>query len=37
VQASALEEEEERLVVARGAIEALGLAEGASVEAVPLP
>jgi arginine N-succinyltransferase len=37
VQASALEEEEERLVVARGVIEALGLAEGALVEAVPLP
>ncbi len=37
VQASALEEEEERLVVQAGVIEALGLAEGASVDAVPLP
>ena len=37
VEASALEEEEGRLVVARGVVEALGLAEGASVEAVPLP
>ena len=37
VQASALEEEEGRLVVGRGAIEVLGLAEGASIEAVPMP
>jgi hypothetical protein len=37
VQASALEAEEGRLVVPPGVIEALGLAEGASVEAVPLP
>src|ERR1700677_4410342 len=37
VQASALEEEDARLVIARGVVEALGLAEGAAVEAVPLP
>lgn len=37
VQASALEEEEGRLVVSAGVIQALGLAEGASVDAVPLP
>lgn len=37
VQANALEEEEGRLVVPAGVIEALDLAEGASVAAVPLP
>jgi arginine N-succinyltransferase len=37
VQASALEAEEGRLMVPPGVIEALGLAEGASVGAVPLP
>jgi arginine N-succinyltransferase len=37
VQASALEEEEGRLVAPARAIEALGLAEGAPVDAVPLP
>jgi arginine N-succinyltransferase len=37
VQASALEEEEGRLMVAAGVIEALGLGEGAPVDAVPLP
>lgn len=37
VQASALEEEEGWLVAPAGVIEALGLREGASVDAVPLP
>ncbi|HVA40790.1 MAG TPA: arginine N-succinyltransferase [Candidatus Binataceae bacterium] len=37
VQASALEEEEGRLVTPAGVIEALGLREGALVDAVPLP
>ncbi|MGH7915247.1 MAG: arginine N-succinyltransferase [Candidatus Binataceae bacterium] len=37
VQASALEEADDRLVAAAGAIEALGLGEGASVDTVPLP
>ncbi|HVB80188.1 MAG TPA: arginine N-succinyltransferase [Candidatus Binataceae bacterium] len=37
VQASALEEEEGRLVALVGALEALGLSEGALVDAVPLP
>ena len=37
VQAAALEEEEARLIVPAGAFEALGLREGASVDAVPLP
>jgi arginine N-succinyltransferase len=37
VQASALEEEEGRLLAPASAIEALGLREGASVDAVPLP
>ncbi len=37
VQARALEAEEGRLMVPPGAIEALGLAEGASIDAVPLP
>lgn len=37
VQASALEEEEARLMVPTGVFEALGLGEGASVDAVPLP
>jgi arginine N-succinyltransferase len=37
VQARAFEAEEGRLVVPPGVIEALGLSEGASVGAVPLP
>jgi arginine/ornithine N-succinyltransferase beta subunit len=37
VQASALEEEEGRLVAPASALAALGLAAGASVDAVPLP
>jgi arginine N-succinyltransferase len=37
VQASALEEEGGKLVVAPGIIDVLGVAEGASVDAVPLP
>ena len=37
VQAGALEEEEGRLVAPASALEALGLAAGASVDAVPLP
>jgi arginine/ornithine N-succinyltransferase beta subunit len=37
IQASALEEEEGRLLAPASAIEALGLREGASVDAVPLP
>jgi arginine N-succinyltransferase len=37
VQASALEAEERRLLAPKGVIEGLDLAEGASVDAVPLP